>query len=210
MGCEMVELGGSDRCANTHPTLTTSNPNQEGHVMATADSTVIYKEIPGFPGYRIGNDGSLWTCKNAKWGFRDTWKRLRPYTDNSGHLQVVLMSDAKKKKNFFVHVLVLNAFVGPRPKGFDACHGNGDPADNRLENLRWDTRAANIEDSKRHGTFCVGEKNGHCRLTEDQVREIREIHASGQMGYKRIAKKFGVSFSAVVHICHRINWKHIS
>lgn len=52
----------------------------------------------------------------------------------------------------FIHVVILTTFVGPRPSGMEGCHINGDPADNRLENLRWDTHASNMQDAIRHGT----------------------------------------------------------
>lgn len=50
-----------------------------------------------------------------------------------------------------VHVLVLEAHVGPRPTGCFGCHSNGDALDNRLENLRWDTPAGNVQDAIQHG-----------------------------------------------------------
>ncbi len=49
-----------------------------------------------------------------------------------------------------VHHLVAAAFIGPRPEGMVICHNNGDPLDNRVENLRYDTQAANIEDMYAH------------------------------------------------------------
>ena len=51
-----------------------------------------------------------------------------------------------------VHRLVLEAFVGPRPAGTECCHGDGDPENNRLSNLRWDTHESNMDDQRRHGT----------------------------------------------------------
>jgi hypothetical protein len=51
-----------------------------------------------------------------------------------------------------VHHLVLHAFVGPRPRRLVGCHENGDHADNRLSNLRWDTQSSNMLDKTRHGT----------------------------------------------------------
>ena len=53
----------------------------------------------------------------------------------------------------YVHHLVLEAFVGPRPEGTEACHGDGNGTNNKLANLRWDTHAENIKDSVSHGTF---------------------------------------------------------
>ena len=51
-----------------------------------------------------------------------------------------------------VHRLVLEAFVGPCPDKKECCHNNGNSLDNRLTNLRWDTRRANCLDSALHGT----------------------------------------------------------
>ncbi|SKS42033.1 HNH endonuclease [Mycobacteroides abscessus] len=38
---------------------------------------------------------------------------------------------------YAVHLLVLTTFVGPRPDGAVPRWLNGDPADNRLVNLKW-------------------------------------------------------------------------
>ncbi len=56
------------------------------------------------------------------------------------------------KKPWYVHNLVLLAFVGPRPDDYQCCHNDGNPLNNNLENLRWDTRSANMLDTIRHGT----------------------------------------------------------
>lgn len=58
-----------------------------------------------------------------------------------------------------VHRAVAEAFLGPRPEGCDICHGNGDGGDNRVENLRYDTRSENIRDAVRHGTYRNGQES---------------------------------------------------
>jgi hypothetical protein len=63
---------------------------------------------------------------------------------------VTLHRDSKSRPRR-IHRLILEAFIGPRPEGLEACHANDDPTDNRLENLRWDTRSANTYDSVRNG-----------------------------------------------------------
>lgn len=52
----------------------------------------------------------------------------------------------------FVHLLVIEAFVGPRPLGMQARHLNGDRNDPRLVNLRWGTPSENNLDRVAHGT----------------------------------------------------------
>jgi hypothetical protein len=49
--------------------------------------------------------------------------------------------------------MVLEAFVGPRPPGKEACHGPEGHLDNSVANLRWDTRTNNILDAVREGSW---------------------------------------------------------
>jgi hypothetical protein len=72
-----------------------------------------------------------------------------------------------------VHLLVLEAFVGPRPPGLEGCHANDIKADNRLVNLRWDTRKSNTRDKVRNDRIARGERNAWAKLTEAKIREIR-------------------------------------
>lgn len=57
---------------------------------------------------------------------------------SNGYLTVRLLG-----KTYTVHTLVLRTFVGPKPIGHAACHGDATRTNNRLINLRWDTYAAN-------------------------------------------------------------------
>jgi len=98
---------------------------------------------------------------------------LKRLSNRYGYQHVHLTKDGKKK-NPGVHVLVLEAFVGPRPdEHFVGCHNDGDPSNNRLENLRWDSRANNGLDTVKHGTHPMAGKthciNGHEYTTENTM-----------------------------------------
>lgn len=56
-----------------------------------------------------------------------------------------------KKTQRVVAPLVLEAFVGPRPRGTECCHWDGDPTNDALSNLRWGTSKENSADQMRHG-----------------------------------------------------------
>jgi hypothetical protein len=57
-----------------------------------------------------------------------------------------VLTGAGRIERCYVHDLVLLAFVGPKPEGLEVCHGNDVKADNRLQNLRYDTRSANAQE----------------------------------------------------------------
>jgi hypothetical protein len=76
---------------------------------------------------------------------------LKPDVRPSGHLRVTLSRDGSVER-FWVHRLVLETFVGPRLPEMECCHNDGRPANNAVSNLRWDTKSANAQDRRRHGT----------------------------------------------------------
>jgi hypothetical protein len=104
-----------------------------------------------------------------------------------------------------VHRLVLEAFVGPCPPGMECCHNDGNPLNNRLDNLRWDTRRSNQLDRNRHGTGSRGEKSTVSRLLECEVREIKRGLRCGE-SYRQLAAVFGVSYGAVSAIKYGKSW----
>ena len=135
---------------------------------------IIYKPVSGFPGYEVSSDGRLWSRlrqisrQNKRTGLLlgAAWKigperRELPGTLSNGYLRTILYQGGKRV-NWFLHVLICEAFHGPRPSPYPAwhaCHTNGDPLDNRPSNLRWATPKENMADQYIHGTRIVGEKH---------------------------------------------------
>lgn len=101
--------------------------------------------------------------------------------------------------------LFLHPFIGPRPQKYHGCHNDGNPENNRLENLRWDTCKGNHADKKKHGTWQVGERNGFHKLTDDVVREIKKRNASATV----LAAKFNASSGNIYRIWYCGGWPHI-
>jgi len=84
--------------------------------------------------------------------------------------------------DYKVHILVLEAFVGPRPDGLVGCHKDDNTTNNAVENLYWGSESQNTHDRCR--------KNN--KLTAAQAAEIRARRATGESG-RALAKEFGVS-----------------
>lgn len=174
--------------------------------MSEIQSTTSYRDVPNFPGYRVGDDGSVWTCRRKA----GTWKRMKPYTrGKTRHLRVNLTIGHRKYVVKLVHRLVLIAFVGPCPEGMECCHyPDSNPGNNALSNLRWDTKSANSSDSLRHGTRPHSERHGRAKLTNENVRSIRLRLSNGET-QKSIADTFGVTQSAIASIRAGKCWKHL-
>ncbi len=69
-----------------------------------------------------------------------------------GNYSKVRLKRGDGGRTWNVHTLVALAFLGLCPEGMEVCHNNGDPHDNRLSNLRYDTHVANSLDRREHGT----------------------------------------------------------
>ena len=113
-----------------------------------------WKDIPGWEEYYevsdLGNVRSkVRKLKNniaiRSYGGKEVKSFLKP----NGYMFVNLTT-SNLRKQVSVHTLVLTAFIGERPKDYDACHYNGIRTDNRLINLRWDTRKSNHADRIRY------------------------------------------------------------
>lgn len=148
-----------------------------------------WRPIPGFEGYyEASNLGRIrgvdrWiTTRSGFTAFRRGQLLSQRVLDGNGYL-IVMMSKHGQYQNRLVHRLVLSAFVGLAPEGTECCHNNGDRRDNRIENLRWDTKLANTEDQFRHGTHrSIGDNcgRGHAFTLENtymRPRGTRECRA---------------------------------
>jgi len=168
-----------------------------------------WRDIAGWPGYRVSNTGRVQSCRTSVAnGFSDVWRDMSPGVGRRGHLRVGLCCNGKLRQAF-VHTLVLEAFVGPRPVGTEACHDpDPDPRNNNVDNLRWDTRKANHHDSIRHGRHSHGEQHGQSRLSEIDVRRIRRLYKSG-VSQPVLGRVFGVSQVMVSRIVLRKAWVHV-
>jgi hypothetical protein len=100
----------------------------------------------------------------------------------------------------------MKTFIGPPPSGQEVRHKNGDRADPRLSNLEYGTRAENIADAKRHGTFPLLENRPGAKLTREQAMEISR---SGDPT-KILAERFGVSTRCIYDIRSGTNWQTIT
>jgi hypothetical protein len=135
---------------------------------------------------------------------------LRPGITPGGYLKVVPSKNGIQV-TLAVHSLVLESFIGPKPKGMEACHNDGNRLNNRLSNLRWDTPEANRHDITKHGTRPMGEHHPCATLTAIEVMNIREEfhqHRKRRKNAEIIAERYGISWRTVYDIAMGRRWKH--
>ena len=121
-----------------------------------------WRPVPGWEYYEVSSLGrvrSLDKITPARGGGvqKKQGKVLRQQPVQ-GYLRVTVQG-AGHRRTLKVHVLVLEAFVGPKPDVGQECrHLNGDSTDNRADNLMWGTRSENVLDQVFHGTHSMANK----------------------------------------------------
>ena len=146
--------------------------------------------------YEVSNHGQVRSVKTGQIK-KITFRKLdnRPY--------IGLWKNAKQKI-VRPYRLVLEAFVGKCPQGMECCHNDGNPMNNNLSNLRWDTPKNNHADKVKHGTTNRGERCGTAKLTLVQVNAIRKDNRLQRI----IAEEYGVRQSLISRIKNGVRWQH--
>lgn len=102
---------------------------------------------------------------------------------------------------------------GPIPEGMFICHKCDNPPCCNPDHLFLGTPKENTADMIAKGRnlhrAARGEKSAKAKLTEKDVRRIREYYNSGQYKQAELAKMFHMSFNAIHAIVNRTHWKHI-
>lgn len=110
---------------------------------------MMWKPAPGFEGwYEVSDTGLM---RRVHPGTRTRVGRLLAQTPSSNGYVVARLFVEGVGYTRAVHRLVAEAFCGrPTAESFLVRHLDGDPLNNRAENLRWGTPKENAADTKRH------------------------------------------------------------
>lgn len=179
------------------------------------------KDIPGYEGlYAVTNDGRVWshpkrTTVGSNGGMREDggrWLNIIRVTKRTAHMRAYLHRDGKAA-GMLVHRAVAMAYL-PNPESLPHInHKDGDPTNNRVENLEWCDASTNARHAIANGLTKMpsqsGAKNSQSKLTESDVRRIRIEHSAGK-SCAAIARQFGVNPKTVNDIVRGKRWAHIS
>gem|GEM_PF-1403396 len=113
---------------------------------------------------------SLGNVRREKPG-RKTWpgKILRSHVLPKGYVQIILCRQGKPR-NYYVHRLVAEAFLGPAPVDHEVNHIDGVKANNALANLEYVTRSENMQHAHDTGLIAKRPSRAKARVLKGRSR----------------------------------------
>ncbi len=176
----------------------------------------VWKAVLGFEGmYEVSSLGRIrsldrYIDKINRWGSVSSvlckGRILSTGLRKDGY-QSVSLYDGGLQRATVVHILICEAFRGPKPfPNAEVRHLDGDKANCREDNLVWGTRLENEADKEVHGTRLKGEQSPSAKLTKEDVIAIRRRVGEPQQD---LADEFGCTRSNISAIQLRKSWKHV-
>jgi hypothetical protein len=163
------------------------------------NATEEWRKIPSLPRYSVSSLGRV-RADLSRWPSMDG-RILSLSLAGPGYPRC-----APGGVTAYVHNLVAEAFIGPKPKGMTVNHKNGDKLDCRPGNIEYVTHADNMLHAASVLGHHRGAANAQCKLTESRVRAIRS--ATGTQS--AIARRYGISQSNVSQIKSGKSWAHLN
>ncbi len=162
------------------------------------------RPIPDYPTYYATPNGEIWRIADPKiTGFGVVKKRIiklkdRPNNITCPYYQVQPFVNGKKKVTY-THRLVLAAFKGWPPEGYECNHIDGNPANNNVDNLEWITKEENLAIIKRY----KGKRGSNKKVSNSKWRNIKpqilKLRLEGTKA-KDIALELGIPVGVVYTI----------
>lgn len=173
--------------------------------IAVPEDGVQWRLVPGFGRkYEVSDDGRVRSLHKRM--SSNGPRLLKPKLSTHGYLAVSLSYYGEQSQEF-VHRLVLQAFVGPAPEGYQCAHKNGIKTDCRLSNLVWATPAVNSRHQFEHGTRTPSPTRRDEAMQEELALKAIELLMEKGWETRDIAHCFQRSKASVLRDCARIRRK---
>lgn len=150
-----------------------------------------WKPVVGMEGwYEVSSTGRVRRSRPGK--STVCGKILKIRKNPFGYLKICLSLNGIQFMRL-VHVLVAEAFLGPKPDGMDVNHIDGNKANSRLDNLEYVTRSGNAVHAINTGLWVK-----QVKLSREDVADIKRL----SLFYTQtmIAEKYGIHQSQVSRI----------
>jgi hypothetical protein len=159
-----------------------------------------WRAIPGWPAYEVSDQGrvrSYYRFDRGRYDLAAIPQRFVRSRKGHGGYPILGLYNHARQWTVRLHKLVMLAFIGPCPDGMEVCHNDGNPQNNRLDNLRYDTHAGNCADPKKR----TARIHGPHLFTPHQVEAIRLARAAGA-SYHRLGREYGCCPGTIWYICN--------
>ena len=166
--------------------------------------TELWKDILGYKGlYQVSNIGNIRGLKRNHY--------LKHNVTNLGYHRVCLCKN-NKKRNFFIHRLVWEAFNGKIPQGMQINHLDENPSNNCLDNLSLTTPKENTNWGTAIERRAHSKQKKICQMTLDD--KVINIYKS----LKEASEKTKIAKGNISSCCHGgrhkspggFKWKYVS
>ena len=168
------------------------------------DLPEVWEKVPGSEEfYEVSNHGNFARLLHDG-------RRMRKLNASTVYLSVSVKSlNGAPQKCFYIHKLVAQVFIGPRPDGLVIRHLDGNRYNNKVTNLAYGSVEKNYADTRKHKTHSR-ENNARALLSERCVAAIKFLHAQRLVKQTDLAKAFDVSDSAISAVVNGRNWSSSS
>ncbi len=137
---------------------------------------------------------------------------LSPWLHATGYLYLQIRHNGKRTP-IPIHRLVAFSFIGS-PNSIEQNninHKDGNKFNNHYSNLEWCTKSENVKHAYDTGltVSLKGEENPCAKLTEEQVKHIRNEYGTHAITIKELANRYNVSFTTMYNAIKKITWTHV-
>lgn len=172
----------------------------------------MWKDIPNFEGqYEVSDNGDVRSVNRIVTDrFGKTYglkgRILKTNKTKNGYLLVHLSKNGQVTP-VYIHKIVAKLFVS-NPNNLPVVnHKDGNKENCKASNLEWVTYSENNQHAYDTGLHPKGEQQYKAKLTEANIREIRNLGKYGTL--QSIADKYGVSKATIRDVLLFRTWKGV-
>jgi hypothetical protein len=171
-----------------------------------AEKSEVWRPIFGLEAYAASSLGRVMRVRGGR-GAR-LGGILKPKPHKHGYRVVDLSQDNIVTRLTIARCMALAFYGAPPTPDHVAAHWDGNPKHDRLDNIRWATYDENMADADRHGTLERGSAHHNSKLTEGDVRAMRQLKRDG-LTYAQIAERFPINKSNCCAAILGRTWSHV-